>query len=87
MVVNPMQTDKGVDAPVASEVQKAEKGVGSNELGTGYEEGSEGSIGHVPKYPEIVVPNAPRETHVLSLPSSFHLSHALERLICFHQRI
>lgn len=59
----PKQTDKGVEAPVASEVQNAEKGVGSNELGTGYEEGSEGSIGHVPKYPEIVVPNVPRETH------------------------
>lgn len=77
MVVNPMQTDKGVEAPVASEVQKAEKGVGSNELGTGYEEGSEGSIGHVPKYPEIVVPNVPRETHVLSLFLHLSICHML----------
>lgn len=77
MFVNPTQTDKGVETPVASEVQKAEKGVGSNELGTGYEEGSEGSIGHVPKYPEIVVPNVPRETHVFSLFLHLSICHVL----------
>lgn len=39
-----IQADKGVQPMI----QKADKGVGSSELGTGYEEESDGSMGHVP---------------------------------------